>query len=345
VSDPGLFDQLGEELARIRPGEDRGEVVDRLRAALRQDEPTTEQAFALSTALAGTLGDHADGELGRDLALLAHRGGHPGGGLLVAQWVDRLLVKEPRPQRYGTLRYRQDGETALPPLDGSASEEDRSELGLPPWDEVLSVYLPPGHDPRRRYPVLYASDGRVSAPLIELLIRDRRIPPIISIGVPFGNDIDGDRRAQEYLWGRHPERFEAHRRYFAEEVPAWAEDEFGATDSRAGCAVFGVSNGASFAATMGVEHPDRFGAVIAFSLGWPTPAPVWSAGETPRYYLCAGTLEEGFLQGTERFADRACSAGAEVVHHTRVSGHDVAMWDAELPGALEWAFGATPTGT
>jgi len=89
---------------------------------------------------------------------------------------------------------------------------------------------------------------------------------------------------------------------------------------------------------MGVVHPEHFGTVIAFSLAITPGAPTWRPGEAPRHYLCAGTLEEGFLRGTQRWAERVEHAGADVVLQTWVSGHDMAMWDGELPTALEWTF-------
>lgn len=248
---------------------------------------------------------------------------------------DGATVGRPR----GTWR----GPLAPPPPE--RSEPLRGELRSVDFDSdvlgecrKLHVYLPPRYDRHGRAPVLYATDRRTSADLIEPLIATGRIPPVISIGVPFGPDIDGDRRAQEYLPGLHPDRFEAHRSFFIEELASWAEDELGVSDERSGRAVFGVSNGAAFAAAMGVRHPEHFGTVIAFSLGITPAAPSWEPDEAPRHYLCAGTLEEGFFRGTQSWAERAAGAGADVAHRTWVSGHDMVMWEGELPAALEWAF-------
>jgi enterochelin esterase-like enzyme len=117
------------------------------------------------------------------------------------------------------------------------------------------------------------------------------------------------------------------------------EAELGAAPERRGRAVFGVSNGAAFAAAMGVRHPEHFGSVIAFSLGITPRRPQWPPGQAPRHYLCAGTLEEGFSRGTQQWAQVASVAGSEVVHRSWVSGHDMVMWDGELPRAVEWLFG------
>lgn len=50
----------------------------------------------------------------------------------MARCVDRLLYAEHKPQRYGTVRPTIAGETRLPTLDPSVTDEERAELGLPP---------------------------------------------------------------------------------------------------------------------------------------------------------------------------------------------------------------------
>ena len=369
---------------RTEKRERRNRAQRDLEALLQTREPTTDEGYRLALLLsrAGP-GDLSPLECAIDLARLAHRNGHPEAGLLVAGCVDRLLYVHHKPQRYGTVRPTIAGETRLPVVDPSVTDEDRAELGLPPaaqayreveeanrdgarqvaehglpeganlrrvflplrperlgevlaeateavwregddmvfcwrgsasevsvwfgvemamdhldgtdlwvlvvrirdldraafsyrflpaggdgrrpWGEPsgtwrgpaapsapalaqtlfgelrtvgldsevlgerrrMHVYVPPGHDPRNRAGVLYATDGRVSAELIEPLVLAGRIPLMVSVGVAFGEEPDGDRRAQEYLPGFHPERFEAHRQFFVEEVPAWVEENWG----------------------------------------------------------------------------------------------------------------------
>lgn len=488
-------DDTEADVARKR--ELRRQVQRELSDLLQHQEPNSDQAFALAQILshAGP-GDSSSLETAQQLASLAHAKAHPEAGPLFARCVDRLLLHQRKPQRYGTLRPTVGGEIRLLPVDPSVTDQERAELGLPPfahvqeevananraaalrvaeeglpegvnlrrvfrahrpaeyeralsgrdegvwregddivfcwrgtaeavtawfgvemamepldgtdlwalavrirdldraafsyrflptgsdgtapsWDQpsgtwrgpsappppdrasplqgqlrtvefdsevlgerrALQIYLPPGYDPRHRAPVLYATDSRTSADLIEPLIVGGRIPPLVSVGVPFGPDLDGDRRAQEYLPGLHPDRFEAHRRFFVEEVARWSEAELGVTSDRRGRIVFGVSNGAAFAAAMGVRHPEHFGTVIAFSLGITPGRLSWQPDQAPGHYLCAGTLEEGFLRGTLQWAERATASGSDVEVRTWVSGHDMVMWDGELPAALEWALG------
>jgi predicted esterase len=225
---------------------------------------------------------------------------------------------------------------------------DSAHLGEP---RGLTVYLPPGHEPTQRCPVVYAADGESMDGLAAILdpqIVEGGVPAVIVVGVHSATyagsaepyDTAHDVRAQEYLLGENPERFEAHERFFVHEVSAWAEKTVGASTKREGRAVFGYSNGGAFAVSMGVRHAEHYGAVIAFSLGeglrgWGTPE--WSADDAPRHYLLAGTLEP--LRGpTARWAARLSRLGVEHVHRERICGHDMVMWEEAFPGAVAWAF-------
>ncbi len=215
----------------------------------------------------------------------------------------------------------------------------------------LTVYVPPDHDPTQSYPVVYATDGQSVerfAAILDPQIVNGSVPGVIVVGVhcaASGGATESydpalDLRAQEYLLGENPERFEAHERFFVREVSAWAERPLGASAERQDRAVFGCSNGGAFAVSMGIRHPERYGAVIAFSLGegpqgWGTPE--WAVGDAPRHYLLAGTLEP-FRGTTARWAAGLSRLGVEYVHRERICGHDPVMWEEEFPGAVAWAF-------
>ncbi|HEY0735230.1 MAG TPA: alpha/beta hydrolase-fold protein [Herpetosiphonaceae bacterium] len=207
----------------------------------------------------------------------------------------------------------------------------------------LTVYLPPGHDPTLAAPVIYVADGQSVpdfAAVLEPLITQGTIPPLVLVGAhsptgPFP-DPSQDLRAQEYLPDHNLARFQAHERFFTEEVPAWAERELGVATDPAQRAVFGFSNGGVFAAAMGLRHPNRYGHSLAFSLGMPPGLP---HSTTARFYLVAGTLEPGFHSRTQEFAGDLADYGVDHVFRDRVSGHDSVMWQEEFPKAVQWAFG------
>lgn len=58
----------------------------------------------------------------------------------------------------------------------------------------------------------------------------------------------------------------------------------------------------------------------------------------PATYLVAGTQEPFFLENARRWADALRDNGTEVVFEERDAGHDGAMWRAELPKMVTWAF-------
>lgn len=118
---------------RLQKRQRREQAQRDLEALLQITEPSTEEAYGLALILSRSgSGDFSPLQLGLDLARRAHRNGHPEAGLLVARCVDRLLYSEHKPQRYGTVRPTIAGETRLPALDPSVTDEERAELGLPP---------------------------------------------------------------------------------------------------------------------------------------------------------------------------------------------------------------------
>ena len=212
----------------------------------------------------------------------------------------------------------------------------------------VRVYLPPGYDRTKSYPVIYGTDGNDGATVLEPLITAGKVPPLIVVAA-FSGDYQGDRsagydpkkdlRLMEYLTGEDAERYAKHETFFCTELPAWAEREFGASPHRKDRAVFGCSNGARFAVDMGVKHPDLFGHVFAFSVAghrsFQLPEP---AAGLPHFHLAAGTWET-FHTTTKNVAEELQKHHVSVTFVTRVAGHDPTMWEDELAAAAVRAFG------
>lgn len=203
----------------------------------------------------------------------------------------------------------------------------------------VTIYLPPGYDPAQTYPVIYMPDGKgVSfyVAVVEPLIVDGTIPPVLLVGTHAASD--GNGRAVEYLPGFDAARYDAHEQFFTEEVRLWAEATLGASTQRTERAVFGASNGGVFAAALGVDHPDLYGASLIFSAGMHPPVPPQTARYPIRFYLMAGTMERGFYRRTITLGQRLRHYGGETLIAERVGGHDLFMWREELPSALRWLF-------
>jgi len=146
-------------------------------------------------------------------------------------------------------------------------------------------------------------------------------------------------RLQEYSPVFDAARFAAHEKFFVGEVGRWARARFGLALPAERTAVFGVSAGGELALAVGLRHPDVYGAVFSGSPGGgykPTGVmPSW----IPRVYLVAGTLEPFFLDNATRWAVALRDTGADVVMSERVASHGEALWRAEFPLMVSWAFG------
>ena len=215
-------------------------------------------------------------------------------------------------------------------------------MSIPPPDLVrqtldfdggrqVSVYVPP--DPPQA--VIFAADGswHISR-LIEALAGVERPTMIVAVdGKP-----DDDGRLHEYVPGFDAERFEAHERFFVEDVGQWTEARFGVALGPDRSAVWGASLGAEFALAMGMRHPDIYGVIFAASPGGGFRPPATMPDRLPRVYLVAGSQEEFFLQNALRWADALREAGAAVNLAEREGGHGDAFWGEELPLMLAWAF-------
>ncbi|HEX2011108.1 MAG TPA: alpha/beta hydrolase-fold protein, partial [Roseateles sp.] len=105
----------------------------------------------------------------------------------------------------------------------------------------LRIWLPPGHEAGRRYPVVYMADGWAEAGLLlEPAVARGELPPFLIVGLascsspvapPPGQT---DCRQHEDMDAPEPDgrpaRFAAHERFFLDEVMPLAEREFGAAD-------------------------------------------------------------------------------------------------------------------
>lgn len=215
-------------------------------------------------------------------------------------------------------------------------------------ERAVSVYTPRGFEPGESIPVVYATDGNMFSPYarrLDAAIEAGVSPRVVVVAAHAApmDQVNGNQRALEYLQGFDDGRFDAHQRFFVDELSAWAESELGASADSASRGLFGCSDGGGHALTTARLHPHRFGHVFAYSTGTP-PDPAmmasggWDAASAPVAHLCAGTLEQGFFQATEAWAGYFAALGAQYHFTERVAGHDLIQWCEELPRALRRAW-------
>ena len=195
----------------------------------------------------------------------------------------------------------------------------------------VTVYLPP--DPAEG--VVFAGDG----PGISrwgAYLEAAGVAPTMIVGVH--GLADETLRLHEYSPVFDADRFAAHERFFVDDVGRWARSRFGVALPTERTAVFGASAGGELALALGLRHPDVYGAVFCGSPGAGYQPTSDLPSRLPRTYLVAGTLEPFFLDNATRWAVALGDAGAEVVMSERVGSHRSALWRAEFPLMVAWAF-------
>lgn len=204
----------------------------------------------------------------------------------------------------------------------------------------ITVYTPPAPPPEGGYPVVYMADNAVEAfaPIVEALIRDGTIQPVLLVGMDHG----GQARAREYLPDLDPAAYQRHEAFVLEEVIPLAESRFQASRQASGRMTYGFSNGANWALAFGMKHHDRFAQVSGFAVAGNINQDYgFASAPGMRLYLGAGAYDI-FYAPSSAFCKRARQAGLTCHYLTIYSGHDAAMWEQGLMFALRGGFPAEP---
>jgi enterochelin esterase-like enzyme len=224
------------------------------------------------------------------------------------------------------------------------------------------VYLPPGYDPGRRYPVLYLLQGFPGSPYqyvdgIDLpSYADPRIaqgvlPPFIAVIPPAG--IDAYHGDWTGVWED----------YLVHDVIPWTDANLATIAARRGRVLAGLSAGGYGAVDIGLRHPRLFSTLEAWS-GYFHPLRAGAlvhadaAGrqahdpsllvrrESPllrrlgtRFFLSCGTTHDRETAGETK----AFSTELRMLHLPHrlwlaPGGHDGRLWRAQLPAAVAYAF-------
>jgi enterochelin esterase-like enzyme len=196
----------------------------------------------------------------------------------------------------------------------------------------VTVYVPP--DPPEA--VVFTGDGPGTSQWGGYL-EAADVPSTMIVGVH--GLADETLRLQEYSPVFDAQRFAAHEKFFVQDVRQWVRSRFGVALPTDRTAVFGASAGGELALALGLRHPEVYGAILSGSPGAGYKPTGVMPSRIPRTYLVAGSLEPFFLDNATRWAAALRGAGAEVVMSTRVAAHSSALWRAEFPLMVEWAFG------
>lgn len=227
------------------------------------------------------------------------------------------------------------------------------------WSEHLQetrrlyIYLPPDYDRSRAYPAFFAADGAevmTLAPMVEQLILNHAISPIVMVGAASGPEAIvedrsslgiSDLRAADYLPGYEGggDRFEQHLRFFTEELTAYATREFGVSTDRTQRVVSGFSNGGSFSLFAALRRPDVFGISFPLSPSWRRlTGEDFSAADRARFLISGGLYEIGRQRAASGYADALRAHGYDITIETPAMGHDRDQEAVMLARFLPLAF-------
>lgn len=203
----------------------------------------------------------------------------------------------------------------------------------------LTLYTPPGLSDET--PIVYMTDGSAVAgyaPYVDALISQGRIRPVALVGIHSSQE----NRYEEYVHTGVPnDYFDRHENFFTQEVLPFAE---GAIENWRGKRyIYGFSNGGAFCMYMGINYPEWFDQIIAFSTadyisGFFSPVKL-EQKKYPKFYMGAGRYEKSIFNDNIKFVKKMKRKNISVEFKEFVSGHDYYVWQVEFLAYLERVFG------
>ena len=224
------------------------------------------------------------------------------------------------------------------------------------------VFLPPGYDPRKhRYNLVVAFDGvayrdMVPTPrVVEHLVDAGRISPtvVVLVGNASGARVPELNRNAGFV------------RFLVEELFPWLRRRYGVRVDPLRTVVAGSSLGGVAATYAALQHPERFGNVLAQSGAflWDSPKGATrdrslmeefaSSPKLPlRFYLDVGTHETqvppgqptSLLGSVRHMRDVLVAKGYPVTYAEFEGGHDYACWAGTLADGLVALLGRSRSG-
>lgn len=239
------------------------------------------------------------------------------------------------------------------PIQGRLVERQLASTALGETRRLM-IYLPPGWAPAEDWPVVYLTDGAALgfAPLVDKLIADGKINPVVLVSAqpaPFGivdsapPTLGMDLRSAEYInrypGGQGQDRFDRHMTFFAEELPAYAQAEFGVSSDREDVSVAGYSNGGVLALWAGLLHPETFGDAIAMSPGMVfVEESDLDRGPRATFHLSGGLYEPAFAKAARSTDEKLKAAGYDVTGRYLAAGHAQDQWQQVFAEAVEQIY-------
>jgi enterochelin esterase-like enzyme len=218
---------------------------------------------------------------------------------------------------------------------------------------TVHIFLPPGFNELRSYPVIYTQDGQDTfmygriATIANYLILEKGMEPVIIVGV----DVDKRYRTSEYA----PQglRHVAYKRFFREELIPYIESVYQITPNGTNRILLGDSLGGTVSLHLALENDHLFKHVISLSgaflestqreleskpdLSWLT---IWMLIGTEEDHIETPSGIYNFLDANRKTKTLLENKGANVTYLEKEGKHIWGFWQKHLPEALLHFFGS-----
>ena len=192
----------------------------------------------------------------------------------------------------------------------------------------LTIYYPPTVS--NETPIFYLTDGSVVksyAEYVDQLINEKKIYPVILAGVHSSRE----NRYSEYV-ETGDEHFQKHKDFFFKEVMPGIENGIEKWNGKR--YMYGFSNGAAFCMNAGINQPDHFEEIIAFStadyISEFRGAIEFKFEGYPRFYMGAGRYEESIFRNNKTFIQKLENNNIDFQFKEFIAGHDSYVWRIEF---------------
>jgi enterochelin esterase family protein len=225
-------------------------------------------------------------------------------------------------------------------------------------EHTYTVYTPPGYNPasHKRYPVLYllhgytdddtawAQAGRANIILDNLIARGQAKPMIVVMPLGYGAPdilkVTG-KADTNVLWQINLDRFS---NLLLNEVMPRVQKEYHVSTDAKETAITGLSMGGAESLIVGLNHPNRFAWIGAFSTGGLTNYPVRfptlnaDANKKLRLVWVACGHDDGLYQGNKRFCEWLDGRGVRYTWVEMPGIHSYRVWRPFLTEFLPLLF-------
>lgn len=204
------------------------------------------------------------------------------------------------------------------------------------------VYLPPGYDVAKKYPVLYLLhgiggdekewlNGGVPHLILDNLYAAGKIKPMIVV-MPNGRAMPDDRATGNIMAPEKVQAFALFEQDLLRDLIPFVEKNYPVDTNRESRAIAGLSMGGGQSLNFGLGNPDKFAWVGAFSAAPNTRQPaellpnVQATKNTLKLLFISCGVSDRLLNISSRTHQYLSSKQVPHIYFTEKGGHDFAVW-------------------